>query len=329
MKIAFFDTKPYDHEFFQSINTSFGLEIKYFEPHLTLDTCSLAQGYRVVCVFVNDRVSADVIDILSRQGTELIALRCAGYNNVDLQAASQKKLKVVRVPHYSPHAVAEHTVGMMLCLNRNMHRAYGRVKENNFSIVGLLGFDMYGKTAGVIGCGEIGRVVVRILQGFGMDVLVYDIDESRAKQCGGRYVDLPTLYRESDIITLHCPLTPQNLHMINRDTIAQMKDGVMLINTGRGGLIDTSALIEALKSKKISSAGLDVYEEESHFFYEDLSSSFIPDDLLARIQTFPNVLITSHQAFFTKEAMQNITRTTLENIQAYRDNRPLLHEVKN
>lgn len=328
MKIAFFDAKPYDNEFFNRANESFGFEIKYFESHLTADSTALAQGYNAICAFVNDKITAEVIDILYSQGVKLIALRCAGYNNVDIKAA-QQKIRVVRVPRYSPYAVAEYAVGMMLCLNRNIHRAYWRIKENNFSIVGFLGFDMHGKTAGVIGCGQIGSEVIRILKGFGMKVLGYDIDRSQVENAGCSYVDLPTLYKESDIITLHCQLTPENLHMINRVSMAQMKEGVMLINTGRGGLIETTELIDALKSKKIGAVGLDVYEEESEYFYEDLSSSFISDDVLARLQTFPNVLITSHQAFFTKEAMQNIALTTLENIKAYRDGMLLTNEVQN
>ena len=280
MKIAFFDAKPYDNEFFNRANESFGFEIKYFESHLTADSTALAQGYNAICAFVNDKITAEVIDILYSQGVKLIALRCAGYNNVDIKAA-QQKIKVVRVPRYSPYAVAEYAVGMMLCLNRNIHRAYWRIKENNFSIVGFLGFDMHGKTAGVIGCGQIGSEVIRILKGFGMKVLGYDIDRSQVENAGCSYVDLPTLYKESDIITLHCQLTPENLHMINRVSMAQMKEGVMLINTGRGGLIETTELIDALKSKKIGAVGLDVYEEESEYFYEDLSSSFISDDVLA------------------------------------------------
>lgn len=327
MKIAFFDTKPYDKKFFEEANSSFNHEIKFFDSHLNLDTCPLAKGFDVVCIFVNDEITDKVIDVLTKQGVKLIALRGAGYNNVDLKAAARHKLPVVRVPRYSPYAVAEHAVGMMLCLNRNIHRAYLRVRENNFSIVGFLGFDMHGKTAGVIGCGYIGTEVVKILQGFGMNVLGYDIIKEQVEKAGCQYADLPTLYQQSDIITLHCPLSPENSHMINDDSIAQMKEKVMIINTGRGKLIDTHALISGLKSGKIRAAGLDVYEEESQFFYKDLSASFIPDDVLARLQTFPNVLITSHQAFFTEEAMQNIAQTTLENIQAFSANKPLLNEV--
>lgn len=325
-KIAFFDTKPYDKEFFDEANRAFGFEIKYFEPHLTPDTAILTRGQTVVCAFVNDKITKDVIDELYKQGVKLIALRCAGYNNVDLKAATGK-IRIVRVPSYSPAAVAEHAVGLMLCLNRKIHRAYSRIRENNFSIVGLLGFDMQGKTVGVIGCGQIGKVIVKILKGFGTEILAYDIDRSQVEKAGARYADLKTLYKESDIITLHCPLTPENFHMINRGSIAQMKEGVMLINTGRGALIDTADLIEGLKSQKIGAAGLDVYEEESAYFYEDFSGSFIPDDELARLQTFPNVLITAHQGFFTKEALYNIAHTTLQNIRAFQEDKSLDNEV--
>jgi D-lactate dehydrogenase len=327
MEIAFFDTKPYDKEFFNAANQFFGMDIKYFETHLIPDTTLLAQNSRAVCIFVNDKVTKEVINNLSDQGIELIALRCSGYNNIDLKAAHQKNIRVVRVPSYSPYSVAEHAVGMMLCLNRNIHRAVFRTRENNFSITGLIGFDMHKKTAGIVGCGQIGSVIIQILKGFGMKVLAYDIDKSQIAKTGAIYADLPTLYKESDIISLHCPLTPENMHMINKSSIDQMKEGVMLINTGRGALIDTTALIQCLKDRKIGMAGLDVYEEESKYFYEDLSTSFIPDDILARLQTFPNVLITSHQAFFTKEAMKNISQTTLENIKAYCDGKKLVNEV--
>jgi D-lactate dehydrogenase len=320
MKIAFFDTKSYDKEFFQAANKNFGYEIKFFESHLTQDTAILAKGCPVVCPFVNDRLDAPLINALYQFDVELIALRSAGYNNVDLKAA-QGKLHVVRVPKYSPYAVAEHAVGMMLTLNRKFHRAYNRTRDNNFSITGLLGFDMHGKTAGVIGIGQIGKVVVEILKGFGMKVLTYDVVPGLGTS------DLDTIYRESDIITLHCPLTQGNKHMIDEKALSKMKKGVMLINTGRGGLIDTKALIENLKNQKIGAAGLDVYEEESAYFYEDFSFSFIQDDVLARLLSFPNVLITSHQAFFTQEALHNIAQTTLENIREFDTKQPLKNEV--
>lgn len=322
--IAFFDTKPYDREFFEKENKKHGFEIRFLETHLNLETAMLAQGSQAVCVFVNDRLSQSVIGALCELNVKLIALRCAGYNNVDLKAA-KGKIKVVRVPKYSPYAVAEHTVGLMLSLNRKLHRAYSRTRDNNFNIAGLMGFDMHGKTAGVIGSGYIGKEVVRILKGFGMNVLVYDIDRSQIKD--GSYADLDTIYKKCDVITLHCPLTAENKHMIGKAAFEKMKDGVILINTGRGGLIDTHALVECLKSKKIGAAGLDVYEEESEFFYEDFSYSFITDDILARLLTFPNVLITSHQAFFTTEAMHNIAATTLDNIAAFSEGKKTINEI--
>lgn len=328
IKIAFFDAKQYDIDSFEDVNKNYKYEIKYFKDHLTIDTVSLIKGYNVVCVFVNDVLSKEVIDILLSEKIELIALRCAGYNNVDLNAAF-KRVHTVRVPAYSPHAVAEHTVALMLALNRKIHKAYNRIRDNNFTINGFLGFDMYGKTAGVIGAGKIGRVLVKILRGFDINVLVYDYlkDESFEKETGCRYADLDTLYKESDIISLNCPLTKETFHMINSESIKKMKDQVMIINTGRGQLIDTKALITGLKSGKIGSAGLDVYEEESEYFFEDFSQSVINDDILARLLTFNNVIITSHQAFFTKEALANIAKTTLDNIKDYFDGKPLINEI--
>jgi D-lactate dehydrogenase len=326
IKIAFFDTKPYDKDFFTEVNAQYGFDIKFLESHLNADTAVLTEGCDAVCVFVNDIISADIINILTRHKIRLIALRCAGYNNIDLKAAFQK-ISIVRVPRYSPYAVAEHSIAMMLTLNRKTHRAYWRTRDNNFSLVGLLGFDMHQKTAGVIGVGQIGKVVIEILSGFGMRVIAYDIDKEQVIKTGCPFVELESLYKESDIITLHCPLSTDNVHLIDSRAIEKMKDGVMIINTGRGGLINTRDLIQGLKTKKIGAAGLDVYEEESDFFFEDLSLSFIPDDTLARLQTFPNVLITSHQAFFTKEALQNIASTTLQNIKNFFENKPLVHEV--
>ncbi|MGE5195871.1 MAG: 2-hydroxyacid dehydrogenase [Anaerolineae bacterium] len=325
-KVALFSAKPYDKEFFTLANKHFQFEIKYFDAHLNLDTCSLAQNYDAISIFVNDTLSAEMIDRLHHQGVKLIALRSAGFNHVDLKAA-KGKIHVVRVPDYSPYAVAEHAIAMMLTLNRKIYRAYWRVRDNNFNIDGLLGFDMHGKTAGVIGVGRIGQQVIKILQGFGMKVIAYDIDPKQVEKARCPFAPLDTLYRDSDIITLHCPLTPDNLHMINRDSLPKMKQGVMLINTGRGGLIDSRALIDALKTNKVSAAGLDVYEEESRYFYEDLSQTFISDDVLARLQTFPNVLITSHQGFFTREALYNIAMTTLENIKVFCEGKPLQNEI--
>jgi len=326
--IAFFDAKSYDREFFDEANKDQGFEIKYILPQLSNDTRELARGSEVVCAFVNDILDKDTIEVLIKNGTKLIAMRCAGYNNVDLKAA-YGKIHVVRVPAYSPHAVAEHAVALLLCLNRKIHRAYNRVRDGNFTLNGLLGFDLYGKTAGIIGTGKIGRCLVAILKGFGMKVLVHDAfpDEAYAQAEGIQYVDLVTLCRESDVISLHCPLTPQTRHLINENTIAGMKDGVVLINTGRGELVDTPALIEGLKKGKIGAAGLDVYEEESEYFFEDFSASGVNDDTLARLMTFPNVLITGHQGFFTKEAMQNIAQTTLTNIKDFFSGGPLTNEI--
>lgn len=318
VRIAFYDAKPYDIQSFDSMNTAFGFEIVYIPGHLTEQTAPLAKGSDAVCAFVNDTVDTGTINALARGGTRLIALRAAGYNNVDLKAAFGK-LHVARVPAYSPHAVAEHAVALMLALNRKVHKAYYRTRDNNFTLNGLLGFDMHGKTAGVIGTGQIGKCVIRILKGFGMKVLAYDTfqDSEFQKTAGFDYADLDRIFKESDILTLHCPLTKETFHMVNAVTIEKMKPGVMIINTGRGMLIDSRALLDGLKSGKIGAAGLDVYEEESEYFFEDFSNSGIPDDVLARLLSFPNVLITAHQAFFTKEALENIARTTLENIREF------------
>ena len=328
IKIAFFDSKPYDTDFFNEANKKYGFGIKYFSEILTVDNVLMARGFDAVCCFVNDKIDARVIKTLKRSGVKLIALRSAGYNNVDLKAA-HGSLHVVRVPAYSPAAVAEHAVALMLTLNRKTHKAYMRTRESNFSIQGLLGFDMEGKVAGVIGTGRIGKSLIKILRGFGMKVLAYDLhpDKKFAEETGTRYCSLDEIYRKSDVISLNCPLTSDTFHMINKKSISRMKNSVMIINTGRGKLVDTKALIQALKEKKIGSAGLDVYEEESDYFFKDYSSSFIDDDTLARILTFGNVLITSHQAFFTKEALSNIASTTLENINLYFSGGKLPNEI--
>ncbi|MFA6379231.1 MAG: 2-hydroxyacid dehydrogenase [Candidatus Omnitrophota bacterium] len=317
-RIIFFDAKPYDQKSFDEVNATYGFHITYYPLHLNQQTVNLVKGFDVVCAFVNDVMDKGVIEKLKENGVSLIALRCAGYNNVDLKAA-YGNLHVVRVPAYSPYAVAEHAVALMMTLNRKTHKAYHRVRDGNFSINGFLGFDMHGKRAGIIGLGKIGKCLVSILKGFGMEVVVYDKfhDEAFAKDNNIRYVDLDTLYAESDIISLNCPLTAETNHMISKDSIARMKKGVMIINTGRGKLIDTKALIDGLKTGQIGSAGLDVYEEESEYFFEDFSASVISDDVLARLLTFPNVLITSHQGFFTKEALFNIAYTTLENVKEF------------
>jgi D-lactate dehydrogenase len=330
IKIAMFDSKGYDREYFEKTNSAekFGFDIHYFTPHLTEDTAVLTEGFAAVCVFVNDVVTADVASILEKNNIKLLALRSAGYNNVDLKALHER-IHVVRVPAYSPNAVAEHAVALMMALNRKTHKAYFRTRDNNFAISGLLGFDMFGKTVGIIGTGKIGKALALIMRGFGMNVLAYDVypDNEFAKENKVEYVSLETLYHQSDIISLHCPLTPENVHMINSESISRMKNGVMIINTGRGKLINTKDLIEGLKSHNVGSAGLDVYEEEGDFFFEDFSAEPISDDVLARLMTFPNVIVTSHQAFFTKEALESIVFTTLENIRLYFEEGRLPNEV--
>ncbi|MDD4378893.1 MAG: 2-hydroxyacid dehydrogenase [Dysgonamonadaceae bacterium] len=327
-KIAFFDTKSHDKTFFLEKNQQYGFEIKFYKSHLNKDNAILAKGADVVCIFVNAEVDANVIDILVENGVKLIALRCAGYNNVDLKAA-KNRIKVVRVPAYSPHSIAEYTLALMLTLNRKIHRAYNRTREGNFALEGLMGFEMIGKTAGIIGTGKIGKIVAQILKSMGINVLAYDLypDMEFEEKNGIRYASLDELYQNSDIISLHCPLTKETEYLINEDSIAKMKEGVMIINTGRGKLINTKDLIDGLKNKKIGSAGLDVYEEESDYFYEDHSDIVIDDDILARLLTFNNVIVTSHQAFFTKEALSEIARITLQNIQDFFDGKPLVNEV--
>jgi D-lactate dehydrogenase len=317
-KIAFFDTKPYDRIFFDQANKEHGNNIAYFADKLNEHTVGLTAGSDVVCIFVNDKIDAETVRTLKDNGIQLIALRCAGYNNVDLEAV-YGNIHVVRVPAYSPHAVSEHALALLLSLNRKTHKAYNRVREGNFSIDGFLGFDLNGKTAGIVGTGQIGRCLVSALKGLGMDVLAYDVspDEAYAKKEGLRYVGLDEIWAKSDVISLHCPLTPETRHLINEEAIKKMKKGVILINTGRGALVDAKALVEGLKKGVIGGAGLDVYEEESDYFFEDYSSTIISDDVLARLLTFPNVLITSHQGFFTREAMTNIAETTLGNIEDF------------
>lgn len=319
MKIALFNARRYEREAFDQANMRFGHEIHYFEPRLTSQTASLAQGFDVVCSFVSDQLDEPALAELRKGGVRLIALRCAGFNHVDLEAAERLGMPVVRVPEYSPYAVAEHTVALILSLNRKIYRAHTRVREGNFSLDGLVGFDLYGKTVGVIGLGKIGSVFARIMRGFQCRVLAYDKYpvESLAQELGIQYVELERLYRESDIISLNVPLTPTTHHLIRAESLAQMKPGVMLINTGRGALIDTKALIAALKTGHVGSAGLDVYEEEEGIFFSDLSNEVLQDDVLARLMTFPNVLITAHQGFLTREAISNIAETTLGNVSAF------------
>lgn len=315
MKVAVFSTKPYDRRFLEQANAAPGHEISFFEPRLTRETVSLAAGFEAVCCFVNDDLDAGVLLSLQRHGTRLIVLRSAGYNNVDLAAAGDLGLTVARVPAYSPHAVAEHTLALMLALDRKLHRAYNRVREGNFSLEGLLGRELHTRTVGIVGTGKIGAVVARILSGFGARLLAYDPHVSpEVIAAGGVYVDLDRLLVESDFVTLHCPLLPQTFHIINHGTLARMKDGVQLINTSRGALIDTPAVIAALKSGKLGGLGIDVYEEEETIFFEDLSGKVLYDDVFARLLTFPNVIVTGHQAFFTEPALAAIAATTIDNI---------------
>lgn len=322
MKIAVFSTKPYDRQFLDQANERHRHELIYFEAKLSEQTASLAGGCDAVCVFVNDQVNAATVDRLADHGVKVIALRCAGFNNVDLSATRRRGLTVVRVPAYSPHAVAEHTVGLILTLNRNIHRAYNRVREHNFGLSGLLGFDLFGKTVGVIGTGKIGVEVIKILRGFGCEVLAFDIAENEeAKRAGARYVSFDELLSRSRIITLHCPLTPQTVRLIDAAAIAKMRPGVMIVNTSRGAVIETKAVIDALKTGHVGSLALDVYEEEEDFF-EDVSNRVLQDDQLARLLTFPNVLVTGHQAFLTQEALQNIAETTLSNLDTIESGKP-------
>ena len=307
--------KPHDRKFFDTASSAFHHELIYHEVRLSTATMELAKGFDCVCVFVNDQLDADVLQTLAREGLRVVALRCAGFNNVDLAVAEQLGIKVVRVPAYSPYSVAEHTAGLILTLNRNIHRAYSRVRDGNFALDGLLGFDLHGRTVGVIGTGKIGTVFAKIMSGFGCRVIGFDkFPSDDFRELGMEYVELSQLFAESDIISLHCPLTPETHHMINAASILQMKDGVMLINTSRGAVIDTQAVIAGLKTGRIGHLGLDVYEEEADVFFEDLSNQVIPDDTLSRLLTFPNVLITGHQAFFTQDALTQIAETTLQNI---------------
>ncbi|MCD8032192.1 MAG: 2-hydroxyacid dehydrogenase [Bacteroides sp.] len=328
-KVVFFGSQPYDEASFNENNASFGYELQYYKGHLNRNNAILARGAEVVCIFVNDTADAETLHILAGCGVRLLALRCAGYNNVDLEAARREGIAVVRVPAYPPYAVAEHTVALMLSLNRKIPRATWRTRDGNFSLNGLLGFDMHGKTAGIIGTGKIARILIRILRGFGMKILAYDVypDHDFARQHQVTYTSLDELYRQSDIISLHCPLTEETRYMIDETSISKMKDGVMLINTGRGQLIHTYDLIQGLKCKKIGSAGLDVYEEEGDYFFEDQSDRIIDDDVLARLLSFNNVIVTSHQAFFTQEALENIATTTLQNIEDFRQGKELVNEV--
>ncbi len=316
MQVVFYSAQSYDKSFFEQANYQFGYRLKFIEASLNLETASLAQGADAVCVFVNDKLDEACLAALKNEGVKWVALRCAGFNNVDLLAAKAFGLPVVRVPAYSPEAVAEHTLALMLTLNRHTHRAYNRVRESNFQLQGLLGFNLHQKCIGIIGTGQIGIATAKILSGFGCQLLAYDpYPNEDFVALGGEYVEVDTLYHLSDVITLHCPLTPENHHLINGAALASMKSGVMLVNTSRGGLIDTRAAIMALKSGQLGYLALDVYEQESEFFFRDLSDEIMTDDDLSRLMTFPNVLITGHQGFFTQEALTEIAMVTLNNLQ--------------
>lgn len=324
MKIAFYDAKAYDITYFDHENEKYGYKLKYFDYHLGPETARLAVGYDAVCAFVNDVIDEPTINALYEAGIRHIALRCAGYNNVDFKAA-YGKCHVTRVPAYSPYAVAEHAAALMLTVNRKTHKAYIRTRDNNFTINGLLGFDLHGKTAGIIGTGKIGRIFIDICRGFGMNIVAYD--PFPAKDVDYEYVTLPELCRRSDVISLHCPLTVDTHYIINEESIANMKPGVLILNTSRGSLIDTRALIEALKERKVGGAALDVYEEENEYFFEDFSDNIVSDDTLTRLIAFPNVLVTSHQAFFTKEALEQIAAVTLQNIKEFAEGNLLPNEI--
>jgi len=327
-RIIFFDIKDYDREFFEKYGKNYNYEMSFFKSRLSLENVHLTKGYDVVCAFTNDDIGKETIDAMAENGVRLLAMRCAGFNNVSLKDI-RNRFKVVRVPAYSPHAIAEYTVGLILAVNRKINKAYVRTREGNFSINGLMGVDLYGKTAGIIGTGKIGQILIKILKGFDMKVIAYDLfpNQKVAEELGFEYVSLDELYANSDIISLNCPLTKDTQYMIYRRSMLKMKDGVILVNTGRGQLIDSADLVEALKDKKVGAVALDVYEEEEDYFFEDKSTQVIEDDILGRLLSFYNVLITSHQAYFTKEAVEAITVTTLNNIKDFIEGKPLVNEV--
>lgn len=330
MKVAVFGTKNYDRKYLELVNVKYHFELEFFDFMLSERTAKMAEGCDVVCIFVNDDGSRKVLEKLAEVGVKMVALRCAGFNNVDLEAAKELGIDVVRVPAYSPEAVAEHAVGLMLTLNRRIHRAYQRTREANFSLEGLTGFNMYKRTVGVVGTGKIGIATMRILKGFGMHILAYDpFKNPEAEALGAEYVSLDELYARSHIITLHCPATPENYHLLNKDSFAKMKDGVMIINTSRGSLINTTDAIEALKQRKIGALGMDVYENERDLFFEDKSNEVILDDVFRRLSSCHNVLLTGHQAFLTEEALMSISDTTLSNIDCLAKNRICPNSVLN
>lgn len=330
MKIAFFDSHQFEKNIFNTFNQTTQFDINYIDARLNIQTVNLAQGAQVICSFVNDKIDSKVLESLQKMGIGLIALRCAGYNHIDIVAARKFGIRVVRVPEYSPHAVAEHTMSLLMTLNRKIHKAYNRVREGNFSLDGLVGFDLFNKKVAVIGTGRIGKVVCQILKGYGCQILAFDLtpDDNWASVNQIKYFTLDECYSNCDILTFHCPLTPDTFHMLNSTSMSKLKQGVVIINTSRGALIDTKALIKGLKSKQIAAAGLDVYEEEAGIFFQDLSSQILGDDVLARLLTFPNVLITSHQAFLTNEALTKIAETTLSNVLLFKEGKELIFEIE-
>lgn len=329
MKIAFFSMHPFEKPFLEKANEAYGYELEYFDTYLSPKTALLAKNFSIISCFVTDKLNTETLEILAKYGIKLIALRSAGFNHVDLTTAKALNITVVRVPNYSPYAVAEFAVGLILSLNRKIPKAYTRVRECNFSLDGLLGFDLHGCTVGVIGTGNIGSVFAKIMQGFGCNILANDLIQNEVcKAFGVEYVSANELYQNSDIISLHCPLTSKTHHFINAQTLALMKPGVMLINTGRGALIDTKAVIMALKQQTLGYLGIDVYEEEENLFFQNSSNAILQDDIFARLQTFPNVIITGHQAFFTEQALQNISKTTLSSISTFEKDQSALNTVK-
>lgn len=329
MKIAVFSAKRYDREFLDAANAGAGHQLHYFDAPLEADSVALAAGHEAVCIFVNDRADASVLEALAAGGTRLVALRCTGFNNVDLEAAGQLGLKVVRVVTYSPYSVAEHAVALLLAINRKIHRAYNRTRDSNFALDGLMGFDLHGKTVAVVGTGKIGCVFAKIMLGFGCEVIGYDKYPSEAfRSLGARYTEPDEIGARADILSLHCPLTPETHHIVNAGSLARAKRGALLINTSRGGLVDTEAVIEALKSGQLGGLAIDVYEQEADLFFRDLSSTVIPDDVIQRLLSFPNVIVTGHQAFFTQEAILTICQTTINSVTQFASGLPLTDEIK-
>ncbi len=329
MKVAVFSAKRYDREFLNVANASAGHQLRYFDTPLDVESAALATGYEVVCIFVNDAANAEVLKVLAAGGTRLIALRCTGFNNVDLKTAADLGLKVARVVTYSPHSVAEHAVSLLQAINRKIHRAYNRTRDSNFELDGLMGFDLHGKTVAVVGTGKIGCVFTKIMLGFGCEVIGYDKYPSETfLALGARYAEPGEIGAKADIISLHCPLTPETHHIVNADTLSRAKRGALLVNTSRGGLVDTEAAIEALKSGQLGGLALDVYEQEADLFFRDLSSTIIADDVFQRLLSFPNVIVTGHQAFFTQEAITTICETTINSVTQFANGQPLTDEIK-